>query len=164
MSNPKRSTSTNYIYYLALLTFFGLGIWLILATGAKLNSVKLPRNDPPQSVSNQLEVKATTNGSSNRSPLSILLLQLIVIIIVAKLFAFLFRLINQPPVMGEMLAGIVLRPSLLGLLFPQISSFLFPPTSMTTLGVFSQIGVVLFMFVVGSNLTFNISKKELRPQ
>lgn len=160
MSNPKRSTSTNYIYYLALLTFFGLGIWLILATGAKLNSVKLQRNEPPQSVSNQLEVKATPNSSSNRSPLSILLLQLIVIIIVAKLFAFLFRLINQPPVMGEMLAGIVLGPSLLGLLFPQISSFLFPPTSMTTLGVFSQIGVVLFMFVVGVELDLQHLKER----
>ena len=66
--------------------------------------------------------------------------------------------------MGEMLAGIVLGPSLLGLLFPQISSFLFPPTSMTSLAVFSQIGVVLFMFVVGVELTYNISKKEHRPR
>ncbi len=160
MSNPKRSTSTNYIYYLALLTFFGLGIWLILATGAKLNPVNLQRNEPQQSVSNQLEVKAAPTSSSDRSPLSILLLQLIVIIIVAKLFAFLFRLIKQPPVMGEMLAGIVLGPSLLGLLFPQISNFLFPPTSMSSLAVFSQIGVVLFMFVVGVELDLEHLKER----
>jgi len=54
--------------------------------------------------------------------------------------------------MGEMVAGITLGPSVLGLLWPQASAFLFPPASMTTLGVLSQIGVVLFMFIVGMEL------------
>ena len=51
--------------------------------------------------------------------------------------------------MGEMVAGIVLGPSVLGLLFPQAMVFLFPPASLETLRLLSQIGVVLFMFVVG---------------
>ena len=59
---------------------------------------------------------------------------------------------GQPPVMGEMVAGIALGPSLLGFLFPQAATFLFPPTSMTALGLLSQIGVVLFMFIVGMEL------------
>ena len=54
--------------------------------------------------------------------------------------------------MGEMVAGIALGPSVLGLLLPQTTAFLFPPNSLTTLGVFSQVGVVLFMFVVGAEL------------
>ncbi len=56
---------------------------------------------------------------------------------------------KQPPVMGEMVAGIVLGPSVLGLLFPEAMSFLFPPASLETLRLLSQIGVVLFMFIVG---------------
>ncbi len=87
-----------------------------------------------------------------RSPLSILLLQIIVIIIAARLFGALFRRIGQPPVMGEMIAGIALGPSVLGLLSPQAMAFLFPSSSMTTLSLLSQIGVVLFMFVVGMEL------------
>ncbi len=58
----------------------------------------------------------------------------------------------QPPVMGEMVAGIVLGPSVLGLLFPQVMAFLFPPASLETLRLLSQIGVVIFMFLVGMEL------------
>lgn len=54
--------------------------------------------------------------------------------------------------MGEMIAGIALGPSVLGLLSPQTMAFLFPPSSMPTLSLLSQIGVVLFMFVVGMEL------------
>ena len=54
--------------------------------------------------------------------------------------------------MGEMVAGIVLGPSVLGWVWPAAAAFLFPLTSMTTLGVLSQFGVVLFMFVVGMEL------------
>jgi Kef-type K+ transport system membrane component KefB len=54
--------------------------------------------------------------------------------------------------MGEMIAGIALGPSVLGLLSPQAMAFLFPSSSMTTLSLLSQIGVVLFMFVVGMEL------------
>jgi Kef-type K+ transport system membrane component KefB len=88
----------------------------------------------------------------DRSALSITLLQIIVIIVVAKLFGALFHRIGQPPVMGEMVAGIALGPSILGFLLPGTMAFLFPPQSMTTLGVLSQVGVVLFMFVVGVEL------------
>ena len=51
--------------------------------------------------------------------------------------------------MGEMIAGIVLGPSVLGLIYPQALAFLFPASSLETLRLLSQIGVVLFMFIVG---------------
>jgi len=77
---------------------------------------------------------------------------MVVIIIIARLFGALFRRIGQPPVMGEMVAGITLGPSVLQVFWPQASAFLFPQSSMATLGVLSQVGVVLFMFVVGMEL------------
>ncbi|HEX6731477.1 MAG TPA: cation:proton antiporter, partial [Pyrinomonadaceae bacterium] len=152
MSNSSRSQPKSYLYYVAMLAFFGLGIWLILSIGSSLKPSPALLND-----SNTVKSAGSSGINSglplnDRSPLSVLLLQIIVIIVVARLFAALFRRIGQPPVMGEMVAGITLGPSLLGLIWPQASTFLFPPTSMTTLGVLSQIGVVLFMFIVGMEL------------
>ena len=94
----------------------------------------------------------TAVPTETRSPVSILLLQMVVIIVIARLFGALFRRIGQPPVMGEMVAGITLGPSVLQLFWPQAYAFLFPQSSMATLGVLSQLGVVLFMFVVGMEL------------
>ena len=87
-----------------------------------------------------------------RDPLSILLLQMIVIILVARLMGDLFVKIGQPAVIGEMVAGILLGPSLLGTLSPETMSFLFPASSMGALRLLSQIGVIIFMFVVGMEL------------
>ena len=70
----------------------------------------------------------------------------------AGVFRRLFRAIHQPPVMGEMIAGIVLGPSVLGLISPEAMTFLFPASSLETLRLLSQIGVVLFMFIVGMEL------------
>lgn len=143
---PTRSNATNYIYYLALVAIFGVGLWLILAIGSKLAP-------PHGSASADVATTAVTSTSTTeRSPLAILLVQMIVIIVVAKIFGSIFRALRQPPVMGEMVAGITLGPSLLGLLSPDISAFLFPAASMGTLSVLSQLGVVLFMFIVGMEL------------
>jgi Kef-type K+ transport system membrane component KefB len=61
----------------------------------------------------------------------------------------LFKKIRQPQVVGEMVAGILLGPSLLGWVAPQLSSALFPASSLGYLGALSQVGLVLFMFLVG---------------
>jgi Kef-type K+ transport system membrane component KefB len=95
-----------------------------------------------------------------RSPLSILLTQIIVILIMAGLFRRLFRRLGQPPVMGEMIAGIVLGPSVLGWLYPPALSFLFPPTSLDTLRQLSQVGVVLFMFIVGTEVNIRLVREK----
>jgi Kef-type K+ transport system membrane component KefB len=79
-------------------------------------------------------------------------MQIVLIVAIANLFGKFFRRIGQPPVMGEMLAGIVLGPSVLGFFFPDVMSFVFPASSLETLRLLSQIGVVLFMFVVGMEL------------
>ena len=158
-SNSQKSRSL--FYYLLLLLVFGAGLWLILAAGSQLNRHSLER-PPGESAATIAPATPSPAVSENwpgnilrgtvRSPLGILLLQIIVIIIAARLFGAVFRKLGQPPVMGEMIAGIALGPSVFGLLFPQAVTFLFPPSSMNTLSVLSQIGVVLFMFIVGMEL------------
>jgi Kef-type K+ transport system membrane component KefB len=78
-----------------------------------------------------------------------LVLQIAVILVAARVVGFLFQKINQPQVMGEMVAGILLGPSLLGWLAPGASAALFPPASLGYLNALSQVGLVVFMFVVG---------------
>lgn len=81
-----------------------------------------------------------------------LLLQLVVILGVARLLALLLGRIGQPPVIGEMLAGILLGPMLFGAMAPAAQAWLFAPESLAALEGLSQIGLVLFMFVVGAEL------------
>ncbi len=81
-----------------------------------------------------------------------LLPQIAVILVAARLMGGLFRGMGQPRVIGEIVAGIVLGPSLLGWLAPGAFAFLFPPESLDYLGVLSQLGLILFMFLVGLEL------------
>jgi Kef-type K+ transport system membrane component KefB len=81
-----------------------------------------------------------------------LLIQISVILVVARLVGIAFRRIHQPQVMGEMVAGILLGPSFLGWVAPNISAALFPPESLGFLSALSQIGLVLFMFLIGLEL------------
>jgi Kef-type K+ transport system membrane component KefB len=95
--------------------------------------------------------------SSARQPasgdaLTRLLLQLVVIISVSYLVGALFGRLGQPAVVGEMMAGIVLGPSLFGWVAPHAFEVVFAPGSLEPLRLLSQIGVCLFMFAVGMEL------------
>jgi Kef-type K+ transport system membrane component KefB len=74
------------------------------------------------------------------------------VIVASRLLGGIFRRLRQPPVIGEILAGIVLGPSLLGQVAPRVSEFLLPPAVGPFLSVLAQVGVVLFMFLVGLEL------------
>jgi Kef-type K+ transport system membrane component KefB len=87
-----------------------------------------------------------------------LVLQLTVILAVCRIVGSLFRKFGQPRVVGEMFAGILLGPSLLGWIAPATSAYLFPPHSLGFLNALAQIGVVVFMFLVG----LGINPKELK--
>jgi Kef-type K+ transport system membrane component KefB len=95
-------------------------------------------------------------------PLAILLAQIITIIIVARFFGWVFRKIGQPSVIGEIIAGIVLGPSLLGLYFPEFSLTLFPVDSLGNLQFLSQIGLILFMFVIGMELDLKVLQNRAK--
>lgn len=81
-----------------------------------------------------------------------LIIQIAVIIVVSRLMGYLFRKIKQPQVIGEMTAGILLGPSLLGWAAPKVSMFIFPAGSLSYLNILSQLGLLFFMFIVGLEL------------
>src|SRR5688500_19342688 len=89
-----------------------------------------------------------------QSPLLILFIQIALIIALSRIMGLIFARIRQPQVMGEMLAGIMLGPSLLGWLWPAAYSTLFPAHSPSIhyLNILSQIGVVFFLFLIGLEL------------
>jgi Kef-type K+ transport system membrane component KefB len=84
--------------------------------------------------------------------LATLILQIGVILVVARLAGWIFRWFHQPQVIGEMVAGLALGPSLLGWVAPGLSAQLFPPASLGFLNSLSQVGLLLFMFLVGLEL------------
>jgi len=87
------------------------------------------------------------------SSLSSVLLAILVVVGSARIAGFVLeRTLRQPAVMGEILAGILLGPSLLGLVWPAATAALFPPPVTDALGALANLGVVLFMFVVGLEL------------
>lgn len=85
-------------------------------------------------------------------PLSQLLVQLVTVLLVAQTAGRVCVRLGQPAVIGEMAAGICLGPSLLGWIAPGLFAALFPASSLATLQLLSQIGVCLFLFVVGMSV------------
>jgi Kef-type K+ transport system membrane component KefB len=84
------------------------------------------------------------------------LLALSLVIAAARGLGSLFRFIHQPPVVGEMIAGILLGPSLLGQIAPHISAYILPQSIAPLLNVISQMGVILYMFLVGLELDLSM--------
>lgn len=80
------------------------------------------------------------------------LFTLVVVIAVARLFGMLFRRMGQPSVMGEVFGGIFLGPSIFGLFFPGAMTVLFPPTSLAFLNHVAEIGIILYLFIMGLEL------------
>jgi Kef-type K+ transport system membrane component KefB len=81
-----------------------------------------------------------------------ILIEVLVVIGGSRLVGWAFRSINQPLVIGEIVAGIALGPSLLGWLAPDLSAALFPSAAIPFLNVLSQIGLIFFMFLIGLEL------------
>ena len=131
------------VSYLALIGVPVLLLLAVLAIGKEFHA--------PHFVAD-----GAVNGAQNPpgANVSLLLLvgQIVAIIFTSRLVGYAFRAIGQPQVVGEMLAGILLGPSFLGWLAPNLSATLFPDSSLGQLGGISQLGLILFMFLVGLEL------------
>jgi Kef-type K+ transport system membrane component KefB len=88
------------------------------------------------------------------------LLALAVIVVTARVAGALFACIGQPAVIGEVVGGILLGPSLLGRIAPGLYAFLLPAGITPFLTIYAQLGVILYMFVVGLNLDLSIIRKH----
>ncbi len=148
----------NLIFYIATIGFFSYAIYWIIIFGSRLELGK-KINLPVASNSQWTEFKKTLFHNLEH-PLAILLIQILTIILVARFFGWFFKKIGQPTVIGEILAGILLGPSLLGLYFPEFSLALFPKESLGNLQFLSQIGLILFMFVIGMELDIKVLKNK----
>lgn len=112
-------------------------------------------NDAPPLTLHRLtrstELPAALQETSTH-PLLTLLIQIVLILALSHVIGFLFARIGQPQVMGEMVAGILLGPSLFGLVAPEWSQTIFPADSIVYLDMLSQVGVVFFLFLIGLEL------------
>ncbi len=81
--------------------------------------------------------------------LAVFFLAVAVVMLVARLFGWLAVKIAQPRVMGEVVAGIVLGPTLLGLIAPDLQAALFPKDIIPAIGVVANLGLIFYMFLVG---------------
>lgn len=132
--------------FLAYLSLVGIPLLVLAAVVAAGGGLTPPR---PVGAASAIDAGATPAGSN---PLILLVGQIAVVILAARVVGYLFRKIHQPQVIGEMAAGILLGPSFLGWLAPAYSAVLFPPNSLGFLNAFSQLGLILFMFLVGLEL------------
>ena len=150
----------NTIFYLVVTGGFSALIYWILGKGKDL---EIDKEFLRPVIENGHWNDFISSMSLNlHHPLAILLAQIITIIIVARFFGWVFRKIGQPSVIGEIIAGIVLGPSLLGLYFPEFSLDLFPIESLGNLQFLSQIGLILFMFVIGMELDLKVLQNRAK--
>lgn len=91
-----------------------------------------------------------------------ILMALATIIVVGRSLGFLVRLIGQPPVIGEIVAGVVLGPSLIGSLWPEVGQQLIAVEAVPALSAMAQLGIVLYMFQMGLEFNHGSLKSESR--
>jgi Kef-type K+ transport system membrane component KefB len=152
----------NLIFYILVIAVFGSLLWLVFNQGSKLDG---RQSIATSAESFKLEESAVVvffrSLSENLDhPLSLLLIQIIVIVFSSKLLASLGRRIGQPVVIGEIIAGILLGPSVLGYFLPKVSQFIFQPASLPNLNFLSQLGLILFMFIIGLELDIQLLKHK----
>ena len=164
----------NFIFYILVMVMFGSLLWLVFNQGAKLEVLQASQTSTgeTQAATSTVnpEVNATADGGAFvllrsffenlEHPLSLLLIQIVVIVLSSKLLAWLVSKIGQPLVIGEIIAGILLGPSVLGHFWPTVSNFIFRADSLPNLNFLSQIGLILFMFIIGLELDIHLLKNR----
>lgn len=147
-AGPERSLRSFLLFYATMVVAPGLLAVLLLQTGEHLASV-------PDVASS-----ATRGPLAEGSMTSSFLLAIVVIIATAQLTGRLFERLRQPAVIGEIVGGIMLGPSVLGLVWPDASALLFPPAVLPYIDMLAQLGLILFMFLVGLELPIALVKRR----
>jgi Kef-type K+ transport system membrane component KefB len=161
----------SFLLYSVIIGTFACLIWFIIDKGKTLTpdrvkvvevivpSPELTEKSKPVVI--QSEESIFSQFLHNiKHPLSLLLLQIIVILLISRAFGVIFTKIGQPSVVGEIIAGIFLGPSVMGFFYPGFSEFLFPKDSLGNLMFLSQIGLAFFMFIIGMELDLDKLKNK----
>ncbi|MEK7254423.1 MAG: cation:proton antiporter, partial [Bacteroidota bacterium] len=149
----------NLLFYLATIGGFSLLMYAIILQAEEKEAAKGVQPFQPGSGNSWQQFQETWSHNVAH-PLAILLLQIITIIFAARILGWLCKKIGQPAVVGEIAAGVLLGPSFVGIYFPEFSAFLFPLQSLGNLQFLSQIGLILFMFVVGMELDLKVLRHQ----
>jgi Kef-type K+ transport system membrane component KefB len=156
--------SRNTVFYIVVTGVFIVLLWLILTQGQLLESgMEIGKSLKQHSVENKTfsfhGLYVDFKGNFHHS-LAILIVQIVSIVLIARIIGWFMIKIHQPVVIGEILAGIILGPSLLGSMFPNFSGMLFPPESLNNLQILSQIGLIMFMFIIGMELDLAVIRRS----
>lgn len=133
-----------FLSYVVMLVLAALAFFWIRSAGAHLVAPAAPPAATGASAAVVMAPAANT--------LFHFLLALAIIIISARIMGRVFEAMAQPPVVGEVIGGIMLGPSLLGRLAPGSFAQLMPPSVAPFLGLHAQVGIILYMFIVGLEL------------
>jgi Kef-type K+ transport system membrane component KefB len=129
-----------------------LGYALMIATAIGLFLIVRWRGSGLTAGPPQADPFGASGPKAHLEALLHVLIALAVVIVTARAIGALFRRFHQPPVIGEIIAGILLGPSLLGRIAPSVAHFVLPPSVAPFINVLSQVGVILYMFLVGLEL------------
>jgi len=149
----------NLLFYILTIGGFSALMYLIIERGKTQEAGKITEAIKITNISSWQQFQETFLHNITH-PLAILLLQIITIIMVARLFGYICKKIKQPTVIGEIAAGIFLGPSFVGIYFHDFSAFLFPAQSLGNLQFLSQIGLILFMFIIGMELDLKVLRNK----
>lgn len=149
LASPWCHTATYFAMILAAAALFALirqyGLTLEAPTPAAASAAAAPRS-----------------GGDSVNAIAQLLLSLSVLITAGRLLARCFRSVGQPAVIGEVIAGIMLGPSVLGRISPGASTYLLPAGSGSALAAVGQLGVILYIFLVGMKLNGDLARSHVR--
>ncbi len=160
MGNLNQNKERKQIFiYLLFLFLFLFGVWFAFYLAKNIfefsDSIFTSYNSEDFSIRKNFLTKI-------HHPIAQLFLQILVVLSFARIFVILFRKLHQPTVVGEVLAGILLGPSCVGLFFPEVFHVIFPKESLTELQIVSQFGLIIFMFVIGMELDVGTFKEKIR--
>ena len=152
-----------FLFYGVTLAVFGILIgWLVERGGGMPAAPTVAAHEPVSMLAQAWGSFKAGVVTNTQHALALLFMQILAIIVTARAAAYLFKRIGQPSVVGEVIAGILLGPSLLGYWFPGTFKVLFPEDSLGNLEFLSQIGLVLFMFVIGMELDLKVLERRAR--
>ncbi len=154
----------SFVFYIIMLVVSGILIYGLLEMGDRFEATHASAStgNVQYFLTQGFSIFTHSLKMNIQTPVAMLLLQVISILCVARIFGWLFVKMKQPSVIGEIVAGIVLGPSVLAQVMPDVSAFLFTPESLSNINILSQIGLILFMFAIGMELDISEVRKKLR--
>lgn len=135
-------------------------LYLLIAAGGALSFLLIQWKGHGLSAPPLQAAPALPGGAPQFNVLLHVLLALVVIIVVTRALGTAFRLFHQPLVIGEIVGGILLGPTLLGHLPPRVFAYLMPGSVVSLLDIIAQLGVMLFMFLVGLGLDLTALRRN----